>query len=182
MNWIILTSQFILLGLGILLWIWFKGLPAAIHKRQELMLSQQLSKELELLKINQSQISLRKIEKFIDFGKLQQDIFTNESFRKKIESNDPKAVAKLRELTVELGIGIFFFASDSTIKMYSQWKKETGIEGADPKKTLLGLGELMIALRKDVGYEETTLSSEDYLRMFITDWDSFAEKKCITKR
>lgn len=66
MNWIILTSQFILLGLGFLLWIWFKGLPTAIHKRQELMFFQQLSKELELLKINQSQISLRKIARRLE--------------------------------------------------------------------------------------------------------------------
>ena len=154
-----------------LAWNWIRGLPAAIHKRQEQLYSQQLSKELELLKISQSQIQLRKIDKFTDFAKLQQDILTNEDFKRRIAKKDPKAVARLRELVVELGIGLFFFASDETVKRYGSWKLESAVEGADPMKMLGGLGELMVALRRDVGYNDTVLTGDDYLRMFVTDWD-----------
>ncbi|MBE0472423.1 MAG: hypothetical protein IBX55_23310 [Methyloprofundus sp.] len=124
-----------------------------------------------MLKISQSQIQLRKIDKFTDFAKLQQDILTNEEFKRKIAAKDPQAVAKLRELVVELGIGLFFFASDETVKRYGKWKQESAVEGADPMEVLSGLGELMVALRCDVGYGDTTLTGDDYLRMFVTDWD-----------
>jgi hypothetical protein len=68
MEYLLIVLQ-MLLGIAIfLLWLWLKQLPASIHKRQEQLLQQQLSKELELLKIAQSQIQLRKIERFIDFG------------------------------------------------------------------------------------------------------------------
>lgn len=171
MDWIILGVQVLIALLFFLTWNWIKGLPAAIHKRQEQLFNQQLSKELELLKISQSQIQLRKIENFIDFAKLQQDILTNKDFQRKIAAKDTKAMTRLRELVVELGIGLFFFASDETVKRYGRWKLESGVEGADPILLLKGLGELMVALRRDVGYIETSLNSDDYLRMFITDCD-----------
>ncbi|MAM56416.1 MAG: hypothetical protein CMN25_03690 [Salinicola sp.] len=177
MTWIILGFQVLLAILFALAWSWIKELPAAIHKRQEQLFSQQLSKELELLKISQSQIQLRKVEKFIDFAKLQQDILTNEDFKRKIAAKDPIAVTRLRELVVELGIGLFFFASDETVQRYGRWKTESAVEAADPFKLLRGLGELMVALRRDVGYNETSLTSDDYLRMFITDWDNMLARE-----
>lgn len=171
MDYLLITLQ-AALGIGIfLLWQWAKGLPAAIHKRQEQLFQQQLTKELELLKISQSQIQLNKVERFIDFAKIQTDILTNEEFKSQIQKEDPDAVAKLRQLAVELGIGLFFFASDSTIREYGRWKYETSKQGADPLKVLGNMGNLMVALRKDVGYNETSLVADDYLRMFITDWD-----------
>ena len=33
------------------------------------------------------------------------------------------------------------------------------------------MGNLMVVLRKDVGYDDTSLTADDYLRMFIADWD-----------
>ncbi len=80
-----------------------------------------------------------------------------------------------KEIAIELGIGLFFFASDETVKRYGKWKRDSGEEGADPMQMLYGLGELMLALRRDVGYHDTTLTSDDYLRMFITDWDRIRE-------
>lgn len=167
----------LLFGIALfLLWKWLKELPSAIHKRQEHLFQQQLSKELELMKISHSQIQLRKIERFIDFAKLQTDILTNEDFKAKIEEEDSEAVSRLRELVVELGIGLFFFASDSTVREYGKWKVETAKEGADPYSVLNSLGQLMVSLRKDVGYEDTDLNPRDYLKMFITDWDEIESK------
>lgn len=171
MEYVLLVLQ---LAIGValfIIWTWLKGLPAAIHKRQEQLFQQQLSKELELLKISQSQIQLQKIDRFIDFAKLQTDILTNEEFKKQIQDNDPKAIAKLRELAVELGIGLFFFASDTTVREYGKWKVETAKKGVPPLAVISQLGTLMVTLRKDVGYDHTELNADDYLRMFITDWD-----------
>jgi hypothetical protein len=173
MEAILVTLQLAIGIVLLLLWQWLKGLPSAIHKRQEQSFQQQLSKELELLKIAHSQIQLRKIERFISFAKIQTDILTNEEFKKKIADNDADTIEKLRELVVELGIGLFFFASDTTVREYGKWKRETAIEGINPFVVVSQLGELMVALRKDVGYAETELDRDDYLRMFITDWDEF---------
>ena len=177
LTYLVLVLQLVLFIILYLGWQWLKGLPAAIHKRQEKLFSQHLSKELELFKISQSQIQLRKIERFIDFAKLQQDILTNEEFKKKIAAKDAGAVTRLRELAIELGIGLFFFASDETVRKYGIWKRESSQEGADPMKLLSDLGELMLALRKDVGYSETGLTGDDYLRMFVTDWDDIRDQR-----
>ena len=172
MEYVLLLLQ-LALGIAILLlWNWLKGLPAAIHKRQEQLFQQQLSKELELLKIARSQIQPQKVERFIDFAKLQTDILTNDELKAKIQDDDPEAVAKLRELVVELGIGLFFFASDETVRQYGDWKVETAKGVAEPLAVLSQLGRLMVALRKDVGYDDTELTAHDYLKMFITDWDN----------
>lgn len=171
MEYVLLVFQLVL-GIALfLLWQWLQQLPAAIHKQQEQIFQQQLSKELELLKIAQSQIQLRKIERFIDFAKMQTNILTNDSFKEQIRNNDAEAIAQLRGLVVELGIGLFFFASDSTVREYGIWKSESAKEQADPLAVLSGLGQLMVALRKDVGYDKTELNGSDYLKMFITDWD-----------
>ena len=66
---------------------------------------------------------------------------------------------------------MFFFASDSTVREYGRWKYETSKQGADPLKVLENMGNLMVVLRKDVGYDDTSLTADDYLRMFIADWD-----------
>jgi len=177
MEYALLTLQ-AALGIAIfLLWQWLKGLPGAIHKRQEQLFQQQLTKELELLKISQSQIQLNKIERFIDFAKIQTDILCNEEFNLQIENEDPQAVAKLRQLAVELGIGLFFFASDSTVREYGRWRHEPSKPGPDPFKVLEGMGNLMVALRKDVGYDQTSLAADDYLGMFITDWDDTKKQR-----
>jgi hypothetical protein len=107
----------------------------------------------------------------MDCAKIQADLLTNESFKEQIQNNDAEAIAKLRGVVVELGIGLFFFASDSTVREYGTWKAESGKKGANPYAVLSGLGELMIELRKDVGYDKTGLNGVDYLKMFITDWD-----------
>jgi hypothetical protein len=172
MEYVLLVVQ-LALGVAILLlWNWLKGLPAAIHKRQEQLFQQQLSMELELLKIARSQIQPQKVERFIDFAKLQTDILTNEELKARIQKNAPDAVARLRELVVELGIGLFFFASDETVREYGDWKVETAKGTAEPLAVISQLGRLMIALRKDVGYEDTKLNAHDYLKMFITDWNN----------
>jgi hypothetical protein len=44
-------------------------------------------------------------------------------------------------------------------------------------KLLSDLGDLMLALRKDVGYSETSLTGDDYLRMFVTDWDDVRKQE-----
>lgn len=163
MEYVLLTIQ-LLIGLGIFLgWLWLRQLPAAIHKRQEQLFQQQLAKEIELLKISRSEIQIRKVERFIDFAKIQTEILTDAKFKKKIEANDPKAISTLREQVVELGIGLFFFASDATIRMYADWKVASAKKGADPIQILSSLGDLMLELRKDVGYEDTYLSGADYL-------------------
>lgn len=180
MEIILIGIQVIFGLLFYLFWQWLKKLPNSIHKRQEQSLQQQLTKEIELLKISQSQIQLRKIERFIDFAKIQTDILTNDDFKEKINNEDPDAVAKLRELVVELGIGLFFFASDSTVREYVNWKTESAIPGKNPYEVLTSLGDLMVSLRQDVGYDNTDLSCHDYLKMFITDWEEIQAKYSIT--
>ena len=171
-----LISQIITLILLIFSWGYLKGLPDALHKRQEQLFHQKLSKEIELLKISQSNIQVKKIEQFSALAKLITDLLTNDDFKKKIEDGDKEAMNKLRESAVNLGIGLFFFASDDAVREYGDWKRLTAKEGTNPFELLSLLGRLMVRLRKDVGYEDTSLNAHDYLKMFITDYESIKDR------
>lgn len=176
-SWILLLLQVIL---GIMLFVaigYVKGLPDAIHKRQEQQFQQQLDRELELLRIAQSDIQIRKTEEFLKFSKMQRRILVDKDFQEKIKQGDLAAKQELQELALELGTGLFFFASDESVRLYTKWKSDTAKGSQDPYAVLNGLGSLMVALRRDVGYADTTMTGDDFIKTFVIDWEAIVPKQ-----
>ena len=74
---------------------------------------------------------------------------------------------------VEFTEALAMWGSDDVIK---QWgglrRKMANYDPADPRRgatTLLDFEKLMLAMRRDVGYPETTIGSGDLLRLFVDD-------------
>ena len=158
-------------------------------KQIELKLNQQLeafkstlTKEVELLKISQTQLYLHKTQEFINlveyFGQFLAD---TEKLQKTLKN--PKEVVTYKTNMYNLGVKVFFFASDSTIRKYIQWRGQSkpNPTNDDAIRVLQLYGELVVSIRKDLGYEETTCTSDDFLKIIINDWEEFKRKHALTE-
>ncbi|MCE8027691.1 hypothetical protein HOP54_03180 [Halomonas daqingensis] len=184
MDVVILLLQIgLLVGAG-LIWLWLKGLPDSMHRRQEQLLQKELSSEienlratlaaeLELLKIAHTELQAKKSEHFIKFGNLQRKVLTDKDFLAKVKSQNTKAINELNSQVMELGTGLFFFASDEAVRDYGEWKTKSSRGELDGIELLRTLGKLMVVLRRDLGYVDTALTEDDFLKLFITDWHTY---------
>lgn len=186
---IVVLQTALLIGLG-LVGLWLKGLPDSMHRRQEQLLQKELSSEieslraslaadLELLKIAHTELQGKKSEHFIRFGNLQRKIFTDKEFLAKIEAQDPKIVNTLNSQVMELGTGLFFFASDDAVRDYGEWKVKSSRGELEGIELLRTLGKLMVVLRRDLGYVDTVLTEDDFLKLFVTDWHEYEASPII---
>jgi hypothetical protein len=187
MNWVDIVIFILQLFLGISFYIvyrWLKELPAAIHKQQEQIFQHKLdteleniktllSKDLELLKISHAELQIRKTEEFIAFANLQREILTDKTLLNKLKSGDTKASEKLQKQILDLSTGLFFFASDETVQKYGEWKVGSIKGELEGIELLRQFGKLMVVLRKDLGQKETSLTEDDFLRLFVNDWHNY---------
>jgi len=175
----------ILFGIAaVVFWGLIKKLPETIYKRHEQSFQHDLdrklesfkdslTRELELLKISHAELQIRKTEQFIEFANVQRELLTDKELLKKIESGDFEAAQKMQNHILKLATGLFFFASDETVRNYGQWKTRSITKDIEGVELLREYGELMVALRKDLGQSNTELTADDYLRLFITDWHKY---------
>ena len=178
----------LLLGIAAYLaWQWLKELPASLHKQQQQLFQHELNRELEglklslsrdleLLKISHAELQVRKTEEFINFGNLQREFLTDKTLLKKLESGDTEAVAKIQKEMLDLATGLFFFASDETVRKYGDWKMGSNKGELDGIDLIRQFGDLMVALRKDLGQTNTELTGDDFLRLFVTDWRKYEDQ------
>ncbi|MCP4180326.1 MAG: hypothetical protein GY756_21390 [bacterium] len=177
---------------------YIKKLPETFQTKSVEKFKSELSKEVERIKINESQLQIRKIEWFLEFNDFMNDVFTNPETLKKITLINPEELekelantgnneskAKLRKdiedytikfnlKMLKLGSSLFYFASDRTVKKYVEWRLcylNAGSTGFEPIELLKLYGELSISIRKDLGYENTTCNVDDFLNILIKDWE-----------
>lgn len=158
-----------------------------VLKQLELNLNRQLeafkfslTKEVELLKISQTQLHLHKTQEFVKLVDYFGQFFADPERLQKTLKN-PQEVVTYKMNMYSLGVKIFFFASDSTIANYIQWRGQSSTNPGDidAVKTLQLYGELMVCIRKDLGYEETACTSDDFLMIIINDWKEFKRKRAL---
>lgn len=141
------------------------------RKLEELRAS--LSKDIELTRIAQEELQVRKTEEFIKLSEFYHEILSNPDTAL-IAANQQELQKRLLNSAVRL----FFFASDSTIEAYRNWweaavqvdpednEEEVGVE------LLKKYAELNVSMRQDLGYDETDASADDFLAMLFTDWEA----------
>jgi len=187
MDWLniaLLILQLLISIAVFLSWRWLKELPSSLHKQQQQILQYELnreledfkntlSRELEMLKINHAELQLRKTEEFINFGNLQREFLTDKTLLEKLQSGDTEAVSKIQKEILDLATGLFFFASDDTVRKYGEWKMSSSKGELNGIQLLRQFGELMVALRKDLGQKDTQLTGDNFLRLFVTDWHKY---------
>ena len=64
------------------------------------------------------------------------------------------------------------WGSDSVLKA---WVKFRAVAADDPKRTLLGMEDLVFAIRRDIGHTNSGLEQGDILRVFVNDLGDNAE-------
>jgi hypothetical protein len=131
-----------------------------------------LARELELSKISYAELQVRKTEQFVKlieyFNMLMSDKKTQEQIR-----TDENKRRELGNKLTDLGVKLFFFASDRTVKKFVDWRlylsKHQGIS-ADAFQFIRMYAEFIVELRRDLGYGETTCGSDDFLNIILADW------------
>lgn len=131
-----------------------------------------LSEDIELSKITQEELQVRKTEEFIRLSEFYHEILSNPE--KALEAENQQ---QLQKRLLDSAVRLFFFASDSTIDAYKDWweaavevdpntsNEEVGIELLEKYATL------NVSMRQDLGYDETEASVDDFLAMILTDWE-----------
>ncbi|MBN1456307.1 MAG: hypothetical protein JW912_00465 [Sedimentisphaerales bacterium] len=181
MDYIIIILQLVLSIVVLLVWMWIKELPTSFHKLHQQTFQHELnqklesfkttlSRELEVFRISHAELQIRKTEEFISFGNLQREFLTDKELLKKLEAGESETVNEINKKILNLATGLFFFASDQTVKKYGDWKTRSGKGELAGIEIVRQFGQLMVALRKDLGHADTALNEDDYLNLFVTDW------------
>ncbi|WP_102262859.1 hypothetical protein [Mesobacillus jeotgali] len=190
MEILIAVLQLILLAGLWLLFSYFKKLPDQIHaihlKSFEFDLNKQLEEfknqlttDLEIMKINETQLHVLKTEEFdrfidswINAASFSTDNNNRKSKQKPKEPFDKKEMMKLANK-------VFLYASDETVKKFLAFKTYKANNDTDTNnlEPLYLLADIILSMRKDAGYSQTNCTVEDYLSMTINDFEEFKQKQ-----
>jgi hypothetical protein len=163
-----MTSTLLVVGqIGLLIvaglaYRYLQGLPERFHqegvKRFEFSLNAQLeevraalAQELELLKISQQELQVHKTDEFIRLVEFFIGFMTDKEKVRRLETS-PKDAQQLNKNMVELGVKLFFFASDETVKAYLEWRMfglGQQMANSDPMRNIVLLAQLMVMMRRD---------------------------------
>ena len=188
MDVILLVTEIVIFLILGFLFRYIKLLPDKIHEQQKLKFNfelnkqleefkSKLAKEMEVLRINESQLHIHKTEEFIE---LIEFVFTKTLDKKYIAklSTDKRTILEFNQKMLSLGAKLFLFASDKTVKKYVEWR-EFGLNDKNKNdnnhQILLIMAELMVLIRKDLGYAETECNRDDFLNIMLTDWNLHKE-------
>lgn len=172
------------LGLGIwMVYGYLRKLPDRLHRyaltkseyglKGELeQLKATLLRDLELSKISEAQLQIHKTNEFLAFTSYFNELLAQPEKLKQVE-RDRKKKADFKQKMLDLGARLYFFGSDETIRTYLEFRR-LGSEPQTPQSRMQILktyGRLMLQMRRDIGYGDTALDEDDYLRLIIIDWD-----------
>ncbi|ANF38865.1 hypothetical protein IM717_04945 [Bacillus velezensis] len=182
--------QLILVFVGWFIITYVKKLPDQVHaknfKKIEHDLNTQLEEfrnklttDLELMKINEAQLHIHKTEEFVRLIRLLVMNLTDKDYINDLTTNEEVKKEHSKSMT-ELGSKLFFFASDDTVKKFVEYRKQSlkikGDKPTEAERLIVLLGELMVLIRKDLGYSQTECDKNDYLHILLNDWDKYEQK------
>lgn len=171
---------------GWFIYTYIKKLPEQVHAKNlkvfELDLNKQLEEfrnqlttDLELMKINESQLHIHKTEEFTKLVEVMITKLLDKQYVEKL-GKDPKTQKEYNKTMLDLGTKLFFYASDETVKKFVEWRKyalTADTVNYEPKQIIILLAELIVLIRKDVGYINTQCTKDDFLHIMLKDWDKY---------
>ncbi|MBB6402457.1 hypothetical protein HNP92_001779 [Methanococcus maripaludis] len=124
----------------------------------------EFQKELDKHNIEYSEIQMKKIEKFNELIQCYLDLLNTSKNNKNLSDEKLK---ELGEKYNELKPYLFIYSSDETVKEFNKHTKTMSKPGNTNYETLGAFADLIIALRKDAGYDGTKLHKDDLLEMML---------------
>lgn len=83
-----------------------------------------------------------------------------------------KPLGELTDRMIDANKDVVIYGSDDVVKTYLSWQAKTRARSGGMELELFELfGEVVIAIRRDMGNPKTKIVSRDILRMIITDFD-----------
>jgi hypothetical protein len=174
----------IFMGIGI---NYIRKLPERLHKEGELRYEYGLKKDLEAIRasltqenelqtIRYQESQARMAEQYIEFIDYFNSVWTDKEIQKGIASNAKKQ-SEFNKKMVSLGIRLFIFGSDQTVKKYLEFRSTSKPDASGNKHdVLIRFGALVLQMRCDLLHPDSTCSEDDFLGMFITDWANERKK------
>lgn len=148
-----------------------KKTPEHILNRNLADFKSELQKEVEKFKVFESNLHIRKIEKFSQFTEV-----LNMARNSVKEGKSEKEVARKLENAMNLfAKDLIFFAGEGTLKKFVEYRNysdivRSGGENEAAKFQFL-IAELILEMRRDLGYTNDGLTVDHYMYLTINDWD-----------
>lgn len=122
-------------------------------------------REQERREAAERQISERKRDAYLALLDIIFDMMKATRNGKSTNPSDHQMLDRMVDANKELVL----YGSDEVIKIYQKWLLDLRKGNADLKP----FGDLVVAIRRDMGNLSTKLAANDVLRQFIIDYDEF---------
>lgn len=126
-----------------------------------------LDKELEKFKIQESAIYLKKQEIYTDFLKSIKDAI---NLGKNNQEDQQKMMKEISDNFLNRVNMMFMYVPESIIKKLGELQESN--KNNRGLKSLEILGDMVIEMRKDLGYKDT-MTGHDYLKMVLSDYHDY---------
>lgn len=110
----------------------------------------------------EQQVSERKYQTYITLL----DIFFG--IMKAMRRGKPLREEELVDRMIDANKDLMLFSSDEVLGLYHAWLRNSREGLVDMEQ----FGELIVAIRRDMGYPRTEITADDVLRQIITDYDA----------
>ncbi|HBI2125193.1 TPA: hypothetical protein KZI24_001058 [Listeria monocytogenes] len=172
-----------MLGIGLI--------PKYFYDKKLNELNNKITKELQEIRISQENVHPEKIKFFIDIVSMFKEMLYISKMPQKTTNEIQRYEKKLRELGEiynTLMYSLMLFANDETIDMFTTYRRfiqeydapffiEKGLsEKAFNNKYVYMMSDLILALRKDIGFPETTTKQDSLLYGILNDWGEVKEE------
>src|SRR6266498_4603537 len=112
------------------------------------------------------QLSDRKYQTYLSLIGIFLDVM------KSVKAKKPIDESSITDRMFDVNKELVIYASDEVLETYQKW-----LIGARSGSASIGhFGDILVAVRRDMGNPKTKVTSEDVLRQFITDYDSLKAK------
>lgn len=128
--------------------------------------------EADLEKEYQSKFNERKWEVYVDFANIIRDMIVNiKAPENKQKQEQKKLLRKLYDFVGDLWI----VGSDDVVLAYNAWRSSSSLENdertqEEKPQVLTDLMQIIIEMRRDLGYESSKIEPADLLKTFINDF------------
>ena len=133
----------------------------------------ELQKEIEKLKVSESNLHIRKIDKFSEFTDILYGAMRGVKYNKDPKADIQKAMEKFMK-------DLIFFAGEDTLKKFVEYRNYSHIvkEGGqnEQAKFQFIIAELILEMRKDLGYSNEGINVDHYMHLIVNNWEKHKDE------
>lgn len=118
----------------------------------------------------EKQLSDKRSKVYNDINLLVFDLFKQTKKLKTLKHND------LENRMIDIIKELIMYGSESVLQKFIQWKKISAKENDDTAMSLKLMMEILIQIRKDMGYYNTKMTCDDILSMIVIDYENNKDK------